>query len=130
MNHRQLLSLVEKYESPLYVYDAEKIISQYEKLLSAFGEVRNLKINYACKALSNVSILKLFNSMNAGLDTVSVQDVQIGLLAGYDPSDIIFTPNGVSLEEIEQAMELGVRINIDNISILEQFGQKHPDVPV
>ena len=130
MTHRQLLSLVEKYESPLYVYDAEKIITQYEKLQNAFADVRNLKINYACKALSNISILKLFNSLDAGLDTVSVQEVQLGLKAGYNPSDIIFTPNGVSLEEIEQAMELGVRINIDNISILEQFGQKHPDVPV
>ena len=130
MTNRQLLSLVEKYESPLYVYDAEKIITQYEKLQNAFADVRNLKINYACKALSNISILKLFNSLDAGLDTVSVQEVQLGLKAGYNPSDIIFTPNGVSLEEIEQAMELGVRINIDNISILEQFGQKHPDVPV
>ena len=130
MTNRQLLALVDKYESPLYVYDAEKIISQYEKLQNAFADVRNLKINYACKALSNISILKLFNSLDAGLDTVSVQEVQLGLKAGYNPSDIIFTPNGVSLEEIEQAMELGVRINIDNISILEQFGQKHPDVPV
>lgn len=130
MTDKQLLSLVEKYESPLYVYDAEKIISQYHKLQNAFGEARNLKINYACKALSNISILKLFNSLEAGLDTVSVQEVQLGLKAGYNPSDIIFTPNGVSLEEIEQAMELGVRINIDNISILEQFGQKHPEVPV
>ena len=130
MTNRQLLALVEKYESPLYVYDAEKIITQYEKLQNAFADVRNLKINYACKALSNISILKLFNSLDAGLDTVSVQEVQLGLKAGYNPSDIIFTPNGVSLEEIEQAMELGVRINIDNISILEQFGQKHPNVPV
>ncbi len=130
MTNENLLSLVEKYESPLYVYDAEKIISQYNKLQSAFESVENLKINYACKALSNLSILRLFNSLNSGLDTVSVQEVQLGLKAGFDPSDIIFTPNGVSLAEIEQAMELGVQINIDNISILEQFGQKHPEVPV
>lgn len=130
MTNENLLSLVEKYESPLYVYDAEKIISQYGKLQNAFGSVKNLKINYACKALSNLSVLKLFNSLESGLDTVSVQEVQLGLKAGFAPSDIIFTPNGVSLGEIEQAMELGVQINIDNISILEQFGQKHPDVPV
>ena len=130
MTNEHLLSLVEKYESPLYVYDAEKIISQYNKLQSAFKTVRKLKINYACKALSNLSVLKLFNSLGAGLDTVSVQEVQLGIKAGFDPSDIIFTPNGVSLGEIEQAMELGVQINIDNISILEQFGQKHPEIPV
>ena len=130
MTNENLLSLVEKYESPLYVYDAEKIISQYNELQSAFQTVNKLKINYACKALSNLSVLRLFNSLGAGLDTVSVQEVQLGLKAGFDPADIIFTPNGVSLGEIEQAMELGVQINIDNISILEQFGQKHPEVPV
>ncbi|MGA9271321.1 MAG: diaminopimelate decarboxylase [Lutimonas sp.] len=130
MTNENLLSLVDKYESPLYVYDAEKIISQYNKLQSAFETVNKLKINYACKALSNLSVLKLFNSLGAGLDTVSVQEVQLGLKAGFDPSDIIFTPNGVSLGEIEQATDLGVQINIDNISILEQFGQKHPEVPV
>lgn len=130
MTNKFLKSLTNKYESPLYVYDAEKIISQYNKLTSAFSSVKNLKINYATKALSNVSILKIFNSLNAGLDTVSVQEVQLGLKAGFDPKDIIFTPNGVSLDEIEQAMNLGVQINIDNISILEQFGQKYPKVPV
>ena len=130
MTNKFLISLTKKYDSPLYVYDAEKIISQYNKLTNAFSSVKKLKINYAAKALSNISILKVFKSLNAGLDTVSVQEVQLGLKAGFDPKDIIFTPNGVSLDEIEQAMDLGVQINIDNISILEQFGQKHPEVPV
>ena len=130
MTNEFLISLTKKYESPLYVYDAEKIISQYNRLTNAFASVKNLKINYAAKALSNISVLKVFNSLEAGLDTVSVQEVQLGLKAGFEPKDIIFTPNGVSLDEIEQAMSLGVQINIDNISILEQFGQKHPEVPV
>ncbi|VAW15927.1 Diaminopimelate decarboxylase [hydrothermal vent metagenome] len=130
MDNKFLISLTKKYESPLYIYDAEKIISQYNRLLQAFSSVKKLKINYAMKALSNISVLKIFNSLCSGLDTVSVQEVQIGLKAGFDPQDIIFTPNGVSLEEIEQAKDMGVRINIDNLSILEQFGQKYPTTPV
>ncbi|MDH5414095.1 MAG: diaminopimelate decarboxylase [Flavobacteriaceae bacterium] len=130
MNRELLLSLAQKYDTPLYVYDAEKITSQYKRITQAFSEVKNLKINYAVKALSNINILKVFKNLNAGLDTVSVQEVQLGLKAGFDPNDIIFTPNGVSLEEIEQARDLGVHINIDNISILEQFGQKYPETPV
>jgi len=130
MNRELLLSLVKKYDSPLYVYDADKIEAQYKRMTDAFSGVKNLKLNYAVKALSNVNILKLLNTLNSGLDTVSVQEVQLGLKAGFDPQNIIFTPNGVSLEEIEQAMELGVQINIDNLSILEQFGQKYPKVPV
>ena len=130
MENKFLISLAKKYKSPLYVYDADKIIAQYHRLVSAFSTVKKLKINYAMKALPNISILKLFKSLNSGLDTVSVQEVQLGLKAGFDPGDIIFTPNGVSLEEIEQAMDLGVQINIDNLSILEQFGQKYPKTPV
>lgn len=130
MNAKDLLQLAEEFGSPLYVYDAEKIEFQYNRLAKAFSKVEKLKINYAVKALSNVSILKLLKDLGSGLDSVSIQEVQLGLLAGFEPKDIIFTPNGVSLEEIEMASALGVQINIDNLSILEQFGTKHPTTPV
>jgi len=127
---KQLLQIAEKFGSPIYVYDSNKIISQYNRLKNAFSSVSSLKLNYAAKALSNISILKLFNSLDSGLDTVSIQEVKLGLKAGFKPESIIFTPNGVSLQEIENVAELGVQINIDNLSILEQFGTKHPKVPV
>jgi len=130
MEHNTLLQIVKAYGSPVYVYDAEKIQSQYKRLTSAFGKVKQLKLNYAVKALSNISVLKLFNKLGSGLDTVSIQEVQLGLKAGFKAEDIIFTPNGVSLAEIENAAKLGVQINIDNLSILEQFGTKHPNIPV
>lgn len=130
MNSESLLGLTEKYGSPLYVYDTDKIISQYKRITNAFSKVKSVKINYAVKALSNVNILKVFNQLGSGLDTVSFQEVQLGLAAGVAPENIIFTPNGVSLEEIEEVAKLGVQINIDNLSILELFGQKHPTIPV
>ncbi|WP_435138084.1 diaminopimelate decarboxylase [Formosa sp. A9] len=130
MNNNTLLKIANDFGSPVYVYDSEKIVSQYKRLTSAFNKVKQLKINYAVKALSNISILKLMHTLGAGLDTVSIQEVQLGLKAGFAPEQIIFTPNGVSLEEIEIASKLGVQINIDNLSILEQFGTKHPKVPV
>ncbi len=130
MKNSDLLQIAKTYGDPVYVYDSEKIVSQFNRLTNAFKGVNNLKLNYATKALSNISILRLFNSLGSGLDTVSIQEVQLGLLAGFKPEDIIFTPNGVSLEEIEEASALGVQINIDNLSILEQFGSKHPSVPV
>lgn len=125
-----VLSLCNKYNSPLYVYETSKMISQYNKMLNAFRGV-NVKINYACKALTNINILKLFKSLGSGLDAVSVQEVEIGLKAGFNPTDIIYTPNCVSIDEIEKVVKLGVRINIDNISILEQFGHLHGNrIPV
>ncbi|MBE0391276.1 diaminopimelate decarboxylase [Flavobacterium sp. PL002] len=130
MQSKDLLQLTEQFGSPLYVYDAEKIKSQYNRLTKAFSKVEKLRINYAMKALSNVAILQLLKEMGSGLDTVSIQEVLLGLHAGYDPEKIFYTPNGVSLEEIEEVNAMGVQINIDNLSILEQFGAKHPNVPV
>jgi diaminopimelate decarboxylase len=130
MQPKDLLHLTEQFGSPTYVYDGEKIKSQYNRLTKAFAKVDNLRINYAMKALSNVAILQLLKEMGSGLDTVSIQEVLLGLHAGYAPEKIFYTPNGVSLEEIEEVNAMGVQINIDNLSILEQFGTKHPDVPV
>ncbi|MGF1555990.1 diaminopimelate decarboxylase, partial [Paucihalobacter sp.] len=130
METNTLLQIAKDFGSPVYVYNAEKMNSQYKRLTDAFSKVKQLRLNYAAKALSNISVLKLFNSLGAGLDTVSIQEVKLGLTAGFEPSKIIYTPNGVSLEEIETAAKLGVQINIDNLSILEQFGTKHPKVPV
>ncbi len=130
MNHNLLSDLTRNHGSPLYVYDTEKIKTQYRRIINAFYKIKNVKINYAVKALSNINILKIFNQLNSGLDTVSIQEVKLGLLAGFEPKDIIYTPNGVSLKEIEDAAKLGVQINIDNLSILELFGQKHPSIPV
>ena len=130
MNKETLLQIANEYGSPVYVYDAHKMEAQYKRLTAAFSNVNKLKINYAAKALTNISVLKFINKLGAGLDTVSVQEVRLGLHAGFKPESIIYTPNGVSLEEIEEVAKLGVQINIDNLSILEQFGTKHPNTPV
>jgi len=130
MNKETLLRIANEYGSPVYVYDAHKMEAQYKRLTAAFSNVNKLKINYAAKALTNISVLKFINKLGAGLDTVSVQEVRLGIHAGFKPESIIYTPNGVSLEEIEEVAKLGVQINIDNLSILEQFGTKHPNTPV
>ena len=130
MQPKELLALAEEFGNPLYVYDAAIIEQQYHRLTTAFSKVPTLRINYAMKALSNVTILKLLKNLGSGLDTVSFQEVQLGLYAGFTPDKIIFTPNGVSFEEIEEVAKLGVQINIDNLSVLEHFGTKYPKVPV
>ncbi|MDA7693577.1 diaminopimelate decarboxylase [Flavobacteriaceae bacterium] len=125
-----LKSIAAQHQGSVYVYEGAKIQQQYTRLKNAFSGVEKLRINYACKALSNLSILSLIRSMGSGLDTVSIQEVQLGIKAGFRAEDIIFTPNGVSIEEIEEVAAMGVQINIDNLSTLEQFGTKHPNIPV
>lgn len=118
------IQLAEKHGSPLYIYESAAMIRQYKKITDAFKNSK-VKINYACKALTNINVLKLFSSLGSGLDAVSIQEVELGLKAGFAPKDILYTPNCVSIEEIEEAVDLGVRINIDNIAILEEFGVKY-----
>ena len=130
MKSNELLTIAAEFGSPIYVYDAAKIQSQYKRLTRAFSSIDLVRIHYAAKALSNVSILKLLKKMGSGLDTVSIQEVKLGLYAGFPAESIIYTPNGVSMDEIEEVALLGVQINIDNLSILEQFGTKNPEIPV
>ena len=125
-----LENLAEKFGTPLYVYDAQKIESQINSLKDAFSGLK-LRVKYACKSLTNISILKLMKKYGAEIDAVSIQEVQMALKAGFTPEEILYTPNCVSFEEIKEAIKIGVMINIDNISILEQFGHDYHDtVPI
>ena len=130
MNNKILLEAADKFGTPLYIYDSNMIKSQYKRLKQAFSDIKNLQINYAVKALSNISILKYMINMGSGIDAVSVQEVKLALKAGVNPKKILYTPNGVSIEEIKEVSELGVSINIDNLEVLEQFGNLNPDTPV
>ncbi|WP_299454991.1 diaminopimelate decarboxylase [uncultured Microscilla sp.] len=121
-----VLDICQKFDTPLYVYDAEKMATKLNTLKDAFKGL-NLKIKYAAKALTNVSVLKFLRTQGVGLDVVSIQEAHLGLKTGFKPEEILFTPNCVSLEEIKMAVELGLVINIDNISILEQFGHAYGD---
>jgi diaminopimelate decarboxylase len=121
-----VLELCKEYGTPLYVYDAAVIERQYNRLKNAFGKTK-IDIHYACKALNNINILKLIKNLGGSLDTVSIQEVQLGLKAGFEAKDIMYTPNCVNIDEINRAVEFGVNINIDNLSILEQFGNLYKD---
>lgn len=123
LSNQQLIQIAESYGSPVYIYDAATIENQYQKLTTAFKNI-NVKFFYACKALSNINILGLMRNIGTNLDCVSINEVELGLKAGFKAEQIIFTPNCVDFTEIEAAKNLGVHINIDNISILEQFGNK------
>lgn len=123
LSREHLISLAQEFGTPLYVYHAEKIKEQYDKLQSAFKE-SNARFFYACKALSNINILKYVESIGASLDCVSINEVRLGLKAGFSPERILFTPNCVDFNEIVEGKEAGVFLNIDNISILEKFGSR------
>lgn len=123
LTKRQLTDVANEFGTPVYVYHAEKIAQQYQKLQDAF-KAHPTKFFYACKALTNINILKYLKSLGASIDCVSIYEVRLAIKAGFDGKDILFTPNCVDFNEIIEGQQLGVNINIDNISILEQFGNK------
>ncbi|MFT3679740.1 MAG: diaminopimelate decarboxylase [Ferruginibacter sp.] len=123
LTNQQLREIADEFGTPVYIYHAERIGDQYKKLQKAFKNC-NARFFYACKSLTNVNVLKYIKGLGASLDCVSINEVKLGLMAGFDKNNILYTPNCVDFAEIVAVKELGVNINIDNISILEQFGNK------
>ena len=123
INREQLLELTSKHETPFYIYDGNVIENQYNKLREAFSNTSNFQIDYAIKALSNISILKFMKQLGANVDAVSVNEVKLAMIAGFKPNQIFFTPNGVHFDEIKEAIELGVNITLDNIIQIEKIAK-------
>lgn len=123
LSNNQLSEIAQTFGTPVYVYNADRIAFQYARLSAAFSGTSS-RFFYACKALTNLNILRLIRQLGGGIDCVSINEVKLGLMAGFRPSDIIFTPNCTDLSEYMEARELGVNINIDSLSILEQFGKQ------
>lgn len=121
-----VLDICKEFGTPVYVYDAEKIVYQIKTLTTAFSYAE-VKIKYAAKALTNISILKLLHKQGVGIDVVSIEEAQLALGAGFYPSQILYTPNCVDFEEIEEGVKLGLTVNLDNLSALEKFGRKYKD---
>ena len=117
-------SLAEQFGTPLYVYDGNKIEEQIGKMRKAFAGT-NLKIKYACKALTNISIMKLMRKNDVDIDVVSMQEAHLAIMAGYSPNQIQYTPSGVSFSEVQSAVALGLRMNLDSLPLLEKFGETY-----
>jgi diaminopimelate decarboxylase len=126
LSNEQLIAAASAFGTPLYVYNTEKITEQYNKLTNAFS-AHPTKLFYACKALTNINILKHLKSLGSNLDCVSINEVKLGLKAGFAPKEILYTPNCVAFDEIKEAVNLGVNINIDSIAMLELFGNFYGD---
>jgi diaminopimelate decarboxylase len=116
-----LVSIAQQFGTPLYVYDGSKITTQIKALQSALQGV-DFRIKYAAKALTNVNILKLMKQQGVGVDVVSVNEGKLAMHAGFPAAEIMYTPSGVSFEEIAEAVDLGFSINLDNLSALDKFG--------
>ena len=118
--------LVQDFGSPLYVYNETIIRERYQDLVRAFSGWKNTNLLYAAKANTNPHILQVLREEGAGLDCVSMYEVEFGLLARFSADQMLFTVNNMSDEEMRYAHERGLRLNIDSLSRLERYGQEYP----
>ncbi len=123
VTNQQLIDIANTYGTPVYVYHAEKIKEQYQKLTNAF-EGMDVLFFYACKALTNISVLQYVKEIGCNVDCSSLNEVKLALHAGFPASRILYTSNNISFEEIEEVKELGAFINIDSLSNIEKFGKR------
>lgn len=124
LSPQQLLSIAKEFGTPVYVYHADKIKEQFVKMTTAFKEV-DTRFFYACKALTNINILRYIHSIGCGIDCSSINEVKLALHAGVPADKILYTSNGIAFEEIEEAVAANVHVNIDSLSNLEKFGKRY-----
>src|SRR5258708_3320487 len=117
-------SICREFGTPVYAYDGQKIITQLPSLKNAFSDT-SVRIQFAAKALTNISILRLLKRNGAGVDVVSINEAKLALRAGFSPDEIMYTPNCVAFEEIVEGVDLRLNVNLDNLSVLEKFGQRY-----
>ena len=120
--------LAEKYGTPLYIYEGDRIRNNFRRLTEAFRSngIENLKVHYAVKANSNPWILKLLLEEGASVDVVSPGEIFLAEYAGFKPKQMLFTQNSVSDEEMRFALDKGVMINVESLSQLARLGRIAP----
>jgi len=124
LSHDQLSKAATEFGTPLYVYHAERISEQYERLLRSFEGV-DVRFFYAAKALTNINILRYIKEIGCNIDCSSVNEARLAMKAGFPANNILYTSNNISFAEIEEAKEMGIHINIDSLSNLKKFGKKY-----
>lgn len=120
----QAEKLVEEFGSPLYVYDAAIIKERFESLVSCI-DYPEKRIHFAMKCNSNPAVLKILLKEGCGIDAVSLNEVKLALKVGFSADKILFTGVNLSEEEVNEALDLGVLLNVGSLHALERFGKNH-----
>ncbi|EJJ0659451.1 diaminopimelate decarboxylase [Cronobacter sakazakii] len=124
LNADTLLPLPAQYGGPVWVYDAQIIRAQIDRLRQ-FDVIR-----FAQKACSNIHILRLMREAGVKVDSVSLGEIERAIAAGYDPrqnpDDIVFTADVLDDATIARVHELGVPVNAGSVDMLAQLGAVSP----
>ena len=117
--------LIEKYGSPLYVYN-EVILRERCRELKNLVNYKYFHVNYSPKANSNLEILKIVRDEGLWTDAMSPGEIYVNLKAGFKPEQVFYISNNVNDEEYLYAIRAGVKISVDSVSQLERYGRLNP----
>lgn len=117
--------LVEKYGSPLYVYN-ERILRERCREIKNLVSYPEFSVNYSAKANSNLAFLEIVNEEGLNVDAMSPGEISMELKAGFKPEQIFYISNNVSEEEMKFAIDHNILMSVDSLSQLEQYGKLNP----
>ena len=112
-----IVELAERYGTPLYITDENRIRANFRSYKTAFESVKH-DIYFAVKANGNLAILRILASEGAGADVFSGGELQLVKLAGIPLHKVLFNGNSKSEEELKEAVELKVQVSVDSLDEL------------
>ena len=124
------VDIANEFGTPVYVIDEARVRENYRNVYNAFSRFMDTRIHYACKANTNLALLRILEQEGSGIDAVSIGEVRTCLRAGFTPDRIMYTGVNVSDRELREVAELGVMINLDSVSEMERLARIAPGHPV
>lgn len=122
MQNKTLRNMAKKHSTPLYLYDGDLIRARAKELKEAF----EIDLFYACKANTNVDIIKLIYKEGFGIETVSPGEINAAIKAGVPISKITYTCGNIDEEEFIYVAGKGIRVHLDSLRQVEMFGKNFP----
>jgi diaminopimelate decarboxylase len=124
----QLNDIINTYPTPFHIYDEQAIVDNARRFKKAFAWNEGFKEYFAVKATPNPYIMKILQGEGFGADCSSLPELLLAEKCGIVGEEIMFSSNDTPAKEFVKARELGVIINLDDISHIE-FLEKHAGIP-
>lgn len=122
--------IAERFGTPVMVTDEAALRQNYRTIYKAFNDRFPTRIYFACKANTNLSILRVLEQEGSCIDTVSIGEVEACLRAGFVPERILYTGVSVSPAEMSAVVERKVPINVDSVNGLRRLARLSPKHPI
>ena len=124
------VDIADEFGTPVYVTDEKRLRDNYRNIYNAFAKNMRTQVHYACKANTNLAILRILNQEGSHIDAVSIGEVLTCLKAGFPAKRIMYTGVNVSNNELKALLETGCRINVDSESELERLAKLTTNIPI